>query len=177
MTQGTFEDVFTIIRNDARSRDADMDAIGLNLNYQVNDQLSVEFDYGSSEISRKDRDLETYSGPVDGNGDRVLSDINFERRGDQTYRFTSDTNFADPSTIYLSDPGGWGKLVLTKPCRLMTVESLRLSALYEMGDDGFVTDVEIGFNNSFARKAIQAMKISTSGCTYRRADQHSSKPC
>jgi iron complex outermembrane receptor protein len=154
VTQGTFEDVFTIIRNDARSRDADMDAIGLNLNYQVNDQLSVEFDYGSSEISRKDRDLETYSGPVDGNGDRVLSDINFERRADQTYRFTSDTNFADPSTIYLSDPGGWGQVGFDKTMSIDDeLESLRLSALYEMGDDGFVTDVEIGFNNSVREKS------------------------
>ena len=33
------------------------------------------------------------------------------------------------------------------------LESLRLSALYEMGDDGFVTDVEIGFNNSVREKS------------------------
>lgn len=168
VTQGTFENVFTIIRNDARSRDVDMDAIGVNLNYQISDKLSVEFDYGISEITRKDRDLETYSGPVGvpgcdpgpvdfpypaQRGCIGRSTINFERRGDQTYRFTSDTNFADPSTIYLSDPGGWNQVGFDKTFTLEDeLESLRLSALYETDGNGLVTDVEFGVNNTVREK-------------------------
>ena len=56
------------------------------------------------------------------------------------------------------------------------LESLRLSALYEMGDDGFVTDVELGVNNSVREKSHSSDENFCVWRTYRRADQHSPKP-
>ncbi len=156
---GTFMGVGIFNRNDLNVKDADLLASGINVEYQVNEQWTVEFDYGYSEVDRSEREAEAYSTLTDGNGSVDFFDINFDY-GANGYRVgSSQTGFDDPSFVYLGAPANWGGSNVPNGNQAGfdktsfiddELETLRLSAIADVSDweFDFLNEIQIGINMS-----------------------------
>lgn len=146
VTSGQFNGVDGVIRNDVRSRDADLLSLGLNVEYDINDLWSAEFDVSHSSLDRKDRDLETYSGTGRG-GAGANANLTFTYDDNGNFVFGSDIDYADPSTILLTDPQGWGQVGFIKePTTEDELTAIRGSLSRDFDDSGMISKVEVGMN-------------------------------
>jgi len=107
VTDGEFSNVIGVIRNDVRTREADIYSFGINHQFFVNDQWSLEADLSYSSVDRLDMDLETYSGVANVYGYGTPDTLGFSY-SDQTFIFDPTVNYADPSLAVLTSPQGWG---------------------------------------------------------------------
>ncbi|PNS07362.1 TonB-dependent receptor [Solilutibacter silvestris] len=101
VTGGTLHNVRPVVRNDSNTRGDTVAAIGWNNTFQL-DPWTATVDMSWSRARRHQSQLETYSGPTTG------QDIGFSIPLSPAYAQFSTGNFADPSTILLGDPAGWG---------------------------------------------------------------------
>ena len=146
ISSGVFANQTGIIRNDVRSREADLLSLGLNVGYQFNEKWSAELDISRSEITRDDRDLETYSGAAG------PANVGFQLTGDGAFTFSSDQDYSDPSTVLLTDPGGWGQVGFIKePQTDDELNAIRASVKRDF-DDGAFSSVEVGANLTQRKK-------------------------
>ncbi|MBY0563842.1 MAG: TonB-dependent receptor [Hyphomonadaceae bacterium] len=150
ITAGTFTGQDGVVRNDIRTRESTVAAIGANLAWDINDRWSAEADLSYSSVERNDLDLETYSGTGPG-GAGATATLDFAT-GNGSYIFGSNINYADPSLILLTDPQGWGQSGFIKePQTDDTLTALRLTAERQM-DNGPFSSWEFGFNYSQREK-------------------------
>lgn len=151
VTAGTFNNVVPIVRNDARSREADLISLGGNVQHQLTDKWAFEADLSYSAVERKDRDLETYSGTgFAGSGAADIMDFRLGSNGN--FVFDSQVDYADPSQIVLTDPGGWGQVGFIKePTTDDELQALRLSAERSF-ENSFLDSVEFGVNRTQRKK-------------------------
>lgn len=112
ITSGTFTGVpFQVVENYNNDRRADVDSIGLNTQYDINENWGVNLDLSYSKVDRDDLRLESTAG----NG--RVGDPDFPAQ-QETISFTTDSNgitrlapsldYSDYDTIFLTDPGNWG---------------------------------------------------------------------
>jgi iron complex outermembrane receptor protein len=128
VTSGTFNNVQGVIRNDFEQRDAKLTNFGLNLQYAINDTVTLELDASSSKADRTVNSLESYSGTGRGTGVGASDNIGFSQNGDQFgVNFDSNLNYADPNLIQLGGPLSWGNG----------------STVASNGQDGFINIPEI----------------------------------
>ena len=128
VTAGTFSGVEGVVRNDIRTRDATISAIGVNSQWDVSDRWSAEADLSYSRVERRDLDLETYSGTGPGAGVGAADNLGFQA-GNGSWVFSPTLDYADPSLIMLTDPQGWGQAGFIKePQTDDELMALRLSA-------------------------------------------------
>ncbi len=150
VTEGVFAGVDGVVRNDIRSRESTVMAIGWNTQFDINDHWSGEFDLSFSSVERNDLDLETYSGTGPG-GAGTNATLDFVR-GNGAFIFTSDLDYADPALIMLTDPQGWGQAGFIKePQTDDELHALRISAERQL-DNGPFSSMEFGFNYSEREK-------------------------
>jgi iron complex outermembrane recepter protein len=154
VTEGTFANVFGVVRNDIRSRNSTVKAVGWNTEWDVGDDWTVSTDLSYSEVERNDLDLETYSGtgftrsgPPD--------TLDFEQGEGGGFVFSSALDYSDPSLIMLTDPQGWGGGAgqagfLKEPQTNDQLTSLRLSAERELSS--VFSSMEFGINFSEREK-------------------------
>ncbi len=150
ISSGTFE-TEGVIRNDRRTRESTVSAVGWNTQFDLNDRWSGETDLSYSSIARNDLDLETYAGTGPGNGDGAAGGIDdmlgFQDTGSGLV-FSPTLNYADPALMMLTDPQGWGQAGFIKePQTDDELIALRLSAERQM-DNGPFSSWEFGFNHS-----------------------------
>lgn len=108
ITQGVFNDIKTMNRNDFSDRDVSTYAVGWNTLYQVNDNWDVELDLSYSKAERTYAASEVYFGSGRG-GSGLTDNIGFDLTGENgiTLSPTRD-NYADPDVMQLGDNLGWG---------------------------------------------------------------------
>jgi iron complex outermembrane recepter protein len=145
VTGGTFSPVFGVARNDVQEREADLFAIGGNVQWSPIDKWMFEADLSYSKVERSALDFESYFGYGEGSWGAYPAnhDLLFRFNGDR-YEFGTNRNYNDPSLLFLTDPGGWGQdgfhKTLNTDDELM---ALRASATREF-DAGLFSSVEAG---------------------------------
>lgn len=160
VTQGQFNGVVGVVRNDVRSRKAELSSLGFNVEAQVAENWTLTGDIAHSSMDRKDRDLETYSG-TGFNQSGASDNLGFSATGDGGFTFTSGLDYTDPSLMLLTDPQGWGQWNSTlngpdgerrgqagfikEPAITDELTSLRLDAEREL-DHSIFSSVEFGVN-------------------------------
>lgn len=162
VTSGTYTGVKSLVRNDVNLRDADTLALGLNHEYKVNDQWSLEADLSYSKANRKDFNLESYAGTArgDANGAKDNLDFSFTPGGIVTFNPTLD--YSDANLIKLGAARSWANGItlpsdaqdgfVNTPDIEDELQAIRLSAK-RMFADGAVSAVEFGVNYSERDKA------------------------
>lgn len=104
-----------VVRNDIRTRDADVSSAGWNFTYRPNDDWELELDVSHSRVERLDVDFESYSGTGRGFGNGAAEDrLPFMYSSEGYTVLDPSLNYADPSTILLTDPQGWGQVGFIK---------------------------------------------------------------
>ncbi len=149
-TSGSFDNVFGVARNDVQSREAELFAIGWNTQWRPNDHWGFEADISHSRVERSALDFETYFGEA--RGRTATNDtIAFDLDGDR-FRFTSVLDYADPTLMVLTDPGGWGQDGFNKTLSTDDeLTALRGSATRDFSR-GFFSSVEMGLYYTMREK-------------------------
>lgn len=151
ITNATLTNVQPVVRNDAFRRTDSPIAIGWNLKIGENSSWPIEFDVGYSKVSRKDQNLETYSG-LGFRGVATTTDTaTVHLIPGQIPVITTNLDYSNGSVLKLTDPQGWGSDGL--PGGGMEGYLKFFQAKDEMGQfklstqhrlDGFFNRVEIG---------------------------------
>ena len=143
ITQGQFNGVKGIVRNDINLRDAKLFAAGLNMKFNVGESWTGEVDASTSRTKRKDFIIETYSGTGPG-GTGATDNMGFTL-GETGAVFTSTVNYASSSVIKLTDPGGWGQTgYYNNPAVEDELTQFRVSADRDL--EGRIAGVTVGVN-------------------------------
>ncbi|TGY87678.1 TonB-dependent receptor [Marinicauda algicola] len=148
VTAGTFDPVFAVGRNDIQEREAELFSVGWNVQWRPFESWLFEGDLSHSSVERSALDFESYAGLGVGawqNYTAAVDQLDFAFTGDR-YRFHSQvgSDYADPSLMVLTDPGGWGQDGFRKTLNTDDqLSALRLSATREF-DRGFLSSVEAG---------------------------------
>jgi iron complex outermembrane receptor protein len=149
VVSGTFTGIRPVLRNDLNEGDDNLFAIGWNNVFRINDDWTAVGDISYSDAEREESILETYSGSragVTGSVDFTLSDRGFPR-------MIFNTDYADPSRIVLTDPGGWGQDGYIKTPQIDdSLRSGRLSFERQFLE-GHFSSVEFGVNYADREKS------------------------
>ncbi|HEX8233636.1 MAG TPA: TonB-dependent receptor [Caulobacteraceae bacterium] len=150
VTQGQFNGVKGVVRNDANTRDADIYAVGWNGRWH-SDAWTMIGDISYSKVNRTDQIIETYSGT--GRGPLGATDnLAFTFDPGRGAVFNSQLDYADPTLIQLTSPQGWGGDVVpggqdgyyNNPSISDELLAFRASAERELG--GAFRSIEFGAN-------------------------------
>jgi len=106
VTQGVFDNVYMVMRNDNVWRDADIQNAGLNLRFGDREGWVLTLDASISKMERTDNVLETYSGYAS-NQTGTPDSVGFEMTG-IGIQLDPALDYTDGNQIMLSSPQGWG---------------------------------------------------------------------
>ena len=157
--------VHPVIRMDSNPIDDTLDSIGFNNKFRIGDNWLINADISKSDVERKFRVLETYAG-VSTNGGATTLDVSLDPSG-QFYNYVLGTTFDDPSTLVLTDAGGWGQDGYLKDFTIEDkVKAFRLNAIRSF-DGGFFSDFDFGANYSKRTKEKSSLeaKLCLTDCT------------
>ncbi|QUL39300.1 TonB-dependent receptor [Erythrobacter sp. JK5] len=140
----TYTGVVPILRTDTEGNEAQIFAIGANLEWGVTDNLTFVFDYGYSHLDRNDIDYESYAGT--GRARSGAQDtITFNTPISGRYSLDTQLDYTNPSNVLLTDPGGWGQVGFIKePIIEDELDQLRAELDYEF-DGGFLSSITVGY--------------------------------
>ncbi len=151
---GTFANVpFVVIENYNNDRRADIDSLGWNTEYQLNDNWNLVGDVSWSRVKREDLRLESTAGTGTNNDPDFLpqvDSISFTTDGNGISHFTPTLDYSDYNTVFLTDPGGWGggqrrSGFVGNPEIEDEIKAIRLSAERKLGT-AFMDGVTFGAN-------------------------------
>ncbi|MEZ9197718.1 TonB-dependent receptor [Shewanella sp. 10N.286.54.B9] len=170
VTDGTFNGVEGIMRNDLEQRDSDTVAAGWNLEYDLGEwQLEGDLSYSKNE--RTDEIYESYSQITS-----ALDNLKFKSTTKGTV-FESELDYADTDLVKLSGPNWAGNVGLNngqvgyykQPASKDELYQIRLSASHDL-DWGLISRVEFGANYDDRTKSKTTIPeyyytLSDSDCT------------
>ncbi len=108
VTEGVFDNVHGVVRNDLNRFESDLFAGGVNFEFAVGDAWDAEVDLSYSRAERTSTILETNSGTgFERTGTPDALGFSFPAGGGSA-RFSSIIDYADPTLIRLTSPQGWG---------------------------------------------------------------------
>lgn len=107
ITEGTFSNVYGVMRNDRVWRDAEVKSGGINIRLGGDEDWQVIADLSYSGIERKDNVLETYSGFAS-NQNGTPDTMTYSLAGGTGAKFTPLLDYTDGSQVMLAGPQGWG---------------------------------------------------------------------
>jgi iron complex outermembrane receptor protein len=139
---GRFNNVRPVLRNDLNEGDDKLFAIGWNNRWDFSDYWTGELDISHSQADRNESILEMYAGTRAGQTDTV--DFVLDPTGFPT--FTYGRNYADPSVVVLTDPGGWGQDGYIKTPQIEDELTSFRAGLERQFDDLMFSSVEFGVN-------------------------------
>ncbi|QCZ93576.1 TonB-dependent receptor [Salinimonas iocasae] len=151
-TRAYHDGFFSVIRNDVRQQDAELKTFGLNVEYLLNDNWSINADISTGKVDKTITDVESYSGTgragVEG---RVATARSWEMTGDGVMFSDHPTiptaDLTDPSLIRLAGPQPWGQ-----------------SLVDENGNQLFAPDAQDGFvNEPVFEEELDSLRLSTKG--------------
>jgi iron complex outermembrane receptor protein len=160
VTQGQFNEVKGVMRNDVNYRDADVKSIGWNAEFAMGDEWTGVTDIAWSKVNRKDTLLETYSG-TGPNGVGATDNLGFEMVGKTGAFFSSILDYTDEDLIMLTSPQGWGGDIVpggqlgynNLPDVDDELNTYRFSAHRYM-DGNAISSMEFGVNYSDREKSL-----------------------
>jgi len=158
VTEGQYNGVKGVMRNDITARDSELFAAGFNVNFDVGEAWVADIDLSISTVDRKDIILETYSGTGTA-GAGATDNMGFEMRGTTGTVFSSILDYSDPSLIMLTSPQGWGGGVVpggqvgydNRPDIDDELKQISLSMERELG--GVISSMEFGVNIATREKS------------------------
>jgi iron complex outermembrane receptor protein len=155
VTSGTFPNVpFMVIENYNNDRDANVNSVGLNTQFDFNDKWSMVGDLSWSKVEREDLRLESTAGNGSG-ADPMLpplgENVSFTTASNGVTNLTLTGNYSDYGTIFLTDPGGWGggprrSGFVGAPDITDEIQAIRLAATRKIDEAFFLSDVTFGVN-------------------------------
>jgi iron complex outermembrane receptor protein len=156
---GQFVAPFMVVENYNNDRDASVDSIGLNTEFQLNDNWSLNGDLSWSNVDRSDVRLESTAGNGTNNDPSlppIPDAVSFTTDPNGVTRFTLSNNYSDYNSVFLTDPGGWGggprrSGFVGAPEISDEIKAIRLSATRKL--DGFLGDISFGANYADRTKA------------------------
>jgi iron complex outermembrane receptor protein len=107
VTEGTFNGVEVVVRNDAFQRHAKLYSFGWNGRWTGDDGWNLMGDISYSKTNRNELVLETYAGTGRGGGVGATDTMTFHSGRDGTF-FDAGLNYGDYDLIQLTSPLGWG---------------------------------------------------------------------
>lgn len=113
VTRGTFADFFSVIRNDAESKEAELTTLGLNVEYAIDDDWVANFDFSTGDVEKTITNIESYSGVgragTDGRPAIARSWTMTSQGAFYAAHPTIPTlDYTDPNLIRLAGPQFWG---------------------------------------------------------------------
>ncbi len=140
----TYSAVVPILRTDTEGNEAQIFAIGTNIEWGITDNLSFVFDYGYSTLDRNDIDYESYAGT--GRARSGAQDtLTFNTPISGRYSIDGLLDYTDPANALLTDPGGWGQVGFIKEPEIEDeLNQLRAELDYEF-DGGFLSSITVGY--------------------------------
>jgi iron complex outermembrane recepter protein len=148
VTGGTWTGVKGVVRNDLRTRDSTVKAVGWKTEWGFAEGWTGTLDLSYSSVDRHDLDLELYAGTASGGNNGARDTMNFQQVSGGGFVFDHQLNYSDPSLVFLTDPQGWGQAGFIKePQTNDELKAIRLSAERELGG-GFARSVVFGVNYS-----------------------------
>ena len=109
ITSATTAGQRVVVRNDFETRDAELTSLGFNTAWDVNEDLTLEFDASYSQVDRKIWSIESYSGTGRGDSNGVADTIGYEfASGNTGAIFTPGLDYSDYNLIQLGGPLTWG---------------------------------------------------------------------
>ncbi|MDJ0642168.1 MAG: TonB-dependent receptor [Erythrobacter sp.] len=140
----TYSAVVPILRTDTEGSEAQIFAIGANIEWGITSNLNFVFDYGYSTLDRNDIDYESYAGT--GPGRSGAQDvITFNTPISGRYSLDTQLDYTDPANALLTDPGGWGQVGFIKEPEIEDeLNQLRAELDYEF-DGGFLGSITVGY--------------------------------
>lgn len=145
---GTFNGVRPVLRNDLNEGDDDLLAIGWNNQFELGDAWSAQFDLSYSRADREESILETYAGTRAG----VTDSVDFRLGGEGPPMLDFGFDYADPTQIVLTDPGGWGQDGYIKTPEVSDRLTSVRAGVERMFDGGLFSSLEIGINHADREK-------------------------
>ncbi len=164
---GRFSGVNPVVRNDLNTSEDKLTAFGWKNEFSINDQWAATVDVSHSKADRDSMILETYAGlgySVGAGNPFTASDtVTFaiDRNDFTTMGFNSD--YADASTLMLTDPMGWGQDGYVKYPKIFDeLNSFRISG-ERFFDSGVFSVVKFGINQSKREKgrSVSEFKMDT----------------
>jgi len=159
ITSGTYTGVpFVVIENYNNETHANVDAFGLNTDFKLTDNWTLNNDLSYSKAHRNKLRLESTGG--DGSGDPgspllpSAQTATFVTGGSGASIPTITGNYSDYNTTFLADPGGWAGGSAAHSSRAGfwdsqivddTIKSIRLSASRKL-EGGFFSAMSVGVN-------------------------------
>ena len=159
---GQFNVPFVVIENYNNDRHAKIDSIGLNTQFDINDDWNLTNDLSWSKTKRDDLRLESTAGLGTNNDPMGLpavpDSVTFTTGGDGRTYLTPTLNYSDYGSVFLTDPGGWGggerrAGFVGAPNISDEIKAIRLSATRKFGDEHILSDVTFGVNYADRTKA------------------------
>jgi len=106
-----------ILRTDTQGNEAEIYALGGNVEFGVGENTRVMFDAGYSQVSSNGVDYESYAGLGNNilyGGDNFNPDFRdnftFTTPSNGEYSIAAGRDYTDASSLFLTDPGGWGQV-------------------------------------------------------------------
>lgn len=147
ITKGSVSNVVQVVRNDLNTRDDELKSIGWNTMAKLGDKWTGTADLNYSRADRTENVIESYAGPYTG-ARQALGTFNINLpTGSAFPSLVPGLNYADATTVKLSDPAGWGHDALwKKPVVSDEIKALRFEAKREL--EGPFSGVGVGLNLS-----------------------------
>lgn len=157
VTSGYWDGFHSVVRNDARSQESELTTFGLNVEYALDENWTLEFDVSMGDVDKDIVDVESYSGVgragVDG---RPTAARAWEMTSSGVYYSDHPTmsgvDYTDESIMRLAGPQAWGAPVIggdaqdgfiNRPAFDEELDSYRFSAKGVV-EYGIVAGVELG---------------------------------
>lgn len=146
VVSGTFNGVRPVLRNDRNDQDDTIFAAGWNNKFEFSEDWTGIADVSYSKAEREESILETYAGLGHKSDPAATDSVDFVIGDGGLPQFTYGEDYADPSSVFLTDPGGWGQDGFIKLPKVEDeLKSLRLSA-ERVFETGIFSGVEFGVN-------------------------------
>lgn len=143
VTSATYNNFPFYIKNNQEHRKADLLNLGVNVEYQLNDDLALELDISSSEVERELYQHATFAGATDFTGNSVTYTLSPDGSGGNV---TTSQDYSDPSVVHLGDVMNWGlSSERSSPSVVDEIQSFKLAAK-QLLDSDVLDSVEFGLS-------------------------------
>jgi len=151
VTSANIANTVMVVRNDLNTRDDELKSAGWNTEFKLGTGWKGIVDLSYSRADREENVIESYAGPYAGSAKATGSFAVTVPTGPGFPTLVPGLNYADASTIKLSDPAVWGHDALWKKPKMSDeIKALRLEARHDLA--GAFTSVDFGINYATRQK-------------------------
>ena len=161
-SKATFNEIYPFLRTDEEGNSAEIQAIGVNVEYDYSDRLTLIGDLSTSSMSRSDIDYESYAGTTFNKADatNTKDTVTYTVPSNGEYSIRAGKDYTDRSVVFLTNPYGWGGAnpqmgYLKEPKVEDELMSIRLEADYTL-ETPFFTNVIGGLLYSSREKSFDS---------------------